>query len=114
MLLIANKNKIGGVFDMKHFAQLIETFQKTVESNNAKFFVILYPNKNHINYFQESIKLRNLKVNYFVLDNSLVTDKKFKFKNDVLSVGNFSLCDWYSFLFNNDFVVVETPKSKVS
>jgi hypothetical protein len=79
---IANKNKIGGVFDMNHFAKLIETFQKTVESNNAEFFVILYPNKDHINYFQESIKLRNLKVNYFVLDNSLVTEKKFKFKND--------------------------------
>jgi hypothetical protein len=79
---IANKNKIGGVFDINHFAQLIETFQKTVESNNAEFFVILYPNKDHINYFQESIKLRNLKVNYFVLDNSLVTEKKFKFKND--------------------------------
>ena len=26
--------------------------------------------------------MRNLKVNYFVLDNLLVTEKKFKFKND--------------------------------
>jgi hypothetical protein len=79
---IANKNKTGGAFDMKHFAQLIETFQKEVESSNAKFFVILYPNTDHINYFQEAVKLRNLKVNYFVLDNLLVTEKKFKFKND--------------------------------
>ena len=78
---IANKNK-KGIFDTKHFAQLIETFQATVESNNANFIVILYPDKNHVNYFQEVLKLRNLKVKYFILDNSLATEKKFRFIND--------------------------------
>jgi hypothetical protein len=79
---IAKKSLESGRNDMEHFAKLIETFQKTVEINNAKFFVILYPDKNHINFFQESLKLKSLKVDYFILDDSLATNKKFQFKND--------------------------------
>lgn len=77
-----NQNKESSGYDLNHFAQLIQLFQKTTESNNAKFYVILYPDKNHINYFQQAIELLNLKIDYFILDDSLINNKKLQFKND--------------------------------
>lgn len=82
---IAKRQLNYGHSDMRHFANLIEIFQKTVESNNAKFFVILYPDKNHITYFHNALKLKDLKVSYIQLNDLLTTsssDKKFTFIND--------------------------------
>jgi hypothetical protein len=67
---------------MKNFAKLIEAFNREVVNNNAKFFIILYPEIHHINYFEETLRSTGLKVDYFTLDYSLATNKKFQFKND--------------------------------
>jgi hypothetical protein len=78
----ARKNLNHKEQDMKNFAQLIEAFKKEVEKNQGKFIVILYPVSSHINYFEETLGLSKLKIDYFILDNKLSTDPKYQFKND--------------------------------
>jgi hypothetical protein len=104
---IAKKQLKSEGKDIMHFSRLIEIFQKNVESNNAKFFVILYPDSDHINYFKDALKLRNLKVEYFILDEKLMTEKKFQFKNDSHwnELGNLEFAKNIEFFLNNNLQI---------
>lgn len=78
----ARKNLKHKEQEIKNFAQLIEAFKKEVETNQGKFIVILYPVSSHINYFEETLRLSKLKIDYFILDSKLSTDPKYQFNND--------------------------------
>jgi len=78
------------IFDencMKNLSNLLMIFKKEVEDNGAKFHVLLYPNKDHFAYFYKVIKLKNINLNYFYLENnlesgSIINGKKISFIND--------------------------------
>ena len=61
---------------------VLNIFQNEVKKNNGKFFVIVFPDKNNINYFEKTIKDYNLKINYFILDSELAYSKELFFIND--------------------------------
>lgn len=68
--------------DSEYFYKLLNTFQTEVNNNNGKFFVIVFPDKNNINYFENTIKSYNLKINYFILDSELAYSRELFFTND--------------------------------
>jgi hypothetical protein len=68
--------------DSKYFYNLLNNFQIEVNKKNGKFFVIVFPDKNNINFFEKTIKEYNLNINYFVLDSELAYSKKLFFTND--------------------------------
>ena len=70
-----------------NFLKLLKIFKKEVEKNNSKFYILLYPNKEHVNHFKEIIKNSNEEFNYFILNKNLeynLIDRnhKYQFKND--------------------------------
>ena len=70
-----------------NFLKLLKIFKKEVEKNNSKFYVLLYPNKEHVNHFKEIIKNSNEEFNYFILNKNLEynfidRNHKYQFKND--------------------------------
>jgi hypothetical protein len=79
---IAKKNYNELKEDSEYFYKLLNAFQNEVKKNNGKFFVIIFPDKNNINYFEKTIKNYNLKINYFILDSELAYSKELFFIND--------------------------------
>ena len=79
------KNK---AFCDSNFLKLLKVFKKEVESNNSKFYVLLYPNNKHIKHFKEIIKNDAENFNYFILNKDLEYDyinkkkNEYHFKND--------------------------------
>ena len=70
-----------------NFLKLLKVFKKEVESNNSKFYILLYPNNKHIEHFKEIIRNETEDFNYFILNknldhNSVNKNYKFQFKND--------------------------------
>ena len=60
---------------------LLKIFQSEAESNNIKFYVLVYPDPDFILFFEEVLKLEKNNISYFVLDFELVNNKKLVFKN---------------------------------
>ncbi|WP_440643265.1 hypothetical protein [Candidatus Pelagibacter sp. HIMB123] len=60
---------------------LLKIFQSETENNNIEFYVLVYPDPNFVNFFEEVLKLEKNNISYFVLDSELVNNKKFIFKN---------------------------------
>ena len=75
-----NKNK-------KHFnckkklLNLLKIFNKEAELNNAKFFVLVYPDSNFISSFEKIISMEENNISYFILDKNLAYNEKLIFKN---------------------------------
>lgn len=68
--------------DSKYFYNLLNNFQIEVNKNNGKFFVIVFPDKNNINFFEKTVKEYNLNINYFILDSELAYSNELFFTND--------------------------------
>ena len=60
---------------------LLKIFQSEAESNNIEFFVLVYPDPNFVNFFEEVLKIDENNISYFILDFELVNNKKLVFKN---------------------------------
>lgn len=61
---------------------LLRIFNDEAKKKNSEFFILLYPHKDHINFFKDLINIGPNDLKYFILDGNLGTDKKFIFKND--------------------------------
>ncbi len=64
------------------FINILKAFKSEVEKNDAKFFILLYPETRLVNFFENEIKKNKLKLDYFILDNDLLNNKNYRFKND--------------------------------
>lgn len=79
---MATKTFLGLKEDSQYLYKLLNIFQNEVKKNNGKFFVIVFPDKNNINYFKKTIEDYNLKINFFILDSELAYSKELFFIND--------------------------------
>ena len=79
---IATKSYYELKEDSEYLHKLLNIFQNEVKKNNGKFFVIVFPDKNNINYFKKTIEDYNLKINFFILDSELAYSKELFFIND--------------------------------
>jgi hypothetical protein len=78
------------IFDencMKNLSNLLMIFKKEAENNGAQFHVLIYPNKDHFEYFDKIMRLKNIDLNYFYLEDNLesgsvINGKKISFIND--------------------------------
>lgn len=71
----------------KNLINLLHIFRNKVVENGSKFYVLIYPNLNHIDYFNRIIKDEKNDFKFYILDESLETgsffkNKKTNFKND--------------------------------
>lgn len=67
--------------DSKHINQfyfLLKFFNDEVKKNNSNFYVLVYPEKEHVLYFKKAIKNRENEINYFILDKKFQTNIKTK------------------------------------
>tara|TARA_Y100000816_G_scaffold291895_1_gene284858 strand:+ start:1522 stop:2622 length:1101 start_codon:yes stop_codon:yes gene_type:complete len=60
---------------------LLKIFQSQAETNNIKFYVLVYPDPDFIIFFQEVLKIEKNNITYFILDFELINNKKLIFKN---------------------------------
>ena len=84
--ILANKiaiyEKRGYQTNIKEFYKILKIFQKTVEKNGSKFFVLVFPDEDNISLFENFIDKQEYKINYFILNNNLNKDSNLRFKND--------------------------------
>lgn len=84
--ILANKiaifEKKGFQTNIKEFYKILKIFQKTVEKNGSKFFVLVYPDEDSIVLFENFIDKQDYKINYFILDINLHNDLRLRFKKD--------------------------------
>jgi len=72
---------------VQNFLNLLKIFKKKVEEKNAKFHILVYPEKKNKIFFNNLMKLSNEKFSYFFLNSELLVYSKFdersvSFKND--------------------------------
>lgn len=72
---------------VNNFLNLLKIFKNKVEKKNAKFHILIYPEKNNMIFFNNLMKLSDEKFSYFFLDSDLLVYSQFderniSFKND--------------------------------
>jgi len=67
--------------NINQFYSLLKNFNDEVKKNGSNFYVLVYPEKEHVLYFKKAIKDRENEINYFILDKKLQTSVKTKKDN---------------------------------